>query len=171
MINKCNFFLQGKSRLRNRRRIDPSNAGQGRSRSGMTGAAAAARRAWTTHLCSSHRGRKYNASLLCGREGGGPAGRRQPTSQVLGALARSLYYRTELRKKKPSGRDRHSSVLGEGSRSRCPHLRWMGLGIARDWPLGTYPRIQPHSCIRRRCHQDRKDNSHKTLSVVRRPPR
>ena len=73
MINRSNFFLQGKSRLRNRRRIDPSNAGQGRSRSGMTGAATAARRAWTTHLCSSHRGRKYNASLLCGREAVLPA--------------------------------------------------------------------------------------------------
>ena len=112
MINRSNF-LQGKSRLRNRRRIDPSNAGQGRSRSGMTGAAAAARRAWTTHLCSSHRGRKYNASLLCGREGGGPAGRRRAPSQVLGALARPTTGQSCARKSPRAEIDIHRFWGGE----------------------------------------------------------
>ena len=74
---------------------------------------------------------------MCGREGGGPAGRRRAPSQVLGALAHSLYYRTELRKKKPSGRDRHSSVLGRGvdlDARICDGWAWASLGIGR-WGL------------------------------------
>ena len=143
MINRSNFFLQGKSRLRNRRRIDPSNAGQGRSRSGMTGAATAARRAWTTHLCSSHRGRKYNASLLCGREGGGPAGRRRAPSQVLGALARPTTGQSCARKSPRAEIDIHR-FWGRGvdlDARICDGWAWASLGIGRLGLILEYSHI------------------------------
>ena len=78
---------------------------------------------------------------------GGSSGRRSyrsATDTTGTRRARSPYYRTELRKKKPSGRDRHSSVLGRGvdlDARICDGWAWASLGIGRLGLILEYSHI------------------------------